>query len=270
MHTFHIQPDFDKLRTNFKHLTDQQFEDQTESYTANGNIVISEIMEEAEGVKVESSFRDLIEKHDLVAHQDNLFYLTILHHEAMEERYQTIHFDYISKKRVKELAELLLLIKETPDHKPINISASTLTDKVSIKDQYLSRWIVKLIAEAVERQELPLGIASTSIEQLFGTDAPFQNQNLDTDRLRQATNCRIVKPTKATKKLLAKFCLSLHPYLQEHTHLRAEEGITFSDAQLNFYYDFLNIFHLLDIDRITSEPQDYMRSLLRNYLNSRI
>jgi hypothetical protein len=95
---------------------------------------------------------------------------------------------------------------------------------------------------------------------------PFQNEPIDIERIKQYANLKLVNPKNRLKKGMATISFAVYSYLEGETELKASEGVSFSDRQLNFLFELLELLKQVNRLEIDSDAKDYMRTLLMNFL----
>lgn len=209
--------------------------------------------------QVEDGFRDILCKYDLLEHYNNLLFLALNKKYEIDQISFALEDEYLPQKRVQELAKLVLAFKTTAEGNLISLNLKTGNNDNSpiIKDQKLIGWIGKLLLDAIEEGKEPINLFSL-------TGDTFLRGS--TDQLKEMANKKFKSPYVGRKKYLADFCFYLHPYLVEQTAIRPDVKTLVSDNQINFYFDTLVLFDMLNPKQIDSEPKDYMRTLLKNHI----
>ena len=215
------------------------------------------------------AFKDLLNTYALLEHHDNLLYIVLTTFDDQWTRVQHAYDDYEAKKRARELAQLLLLLQETPPGKMQRVAFKALTKDAKVNDPILINWISEVITDAIINKNYPLGRFGDAVIGLFPHEKPLNEpEDIDVDRLRKVLKTRLINPKNHLKRTEFVICITVYAYLQGNTKLRAEEGVMFTDAQLLFLFDLLVLLQQVDPDKITSEPKDYMRTLLMNFINA--
>lgn len=213
------------------------------------------------------AFKHLLSKYGLEHHYDNLLYLTLTRFDDIWAQIQWAHEDYASKKRARELAQLLLVLQETPAVKLGTIAFKALTADAKVNDPILMEWICKTLLKAIAGKQYPIGQFGDAVHTILGGQQPINEANdIDDDLLREVLKKRLINPKNTIRKGQADLCLVVYGYLQSGTQLKAESDNNFSDAQLNFLFDLLVLLKQINPDTITTEPKDYMRTFLMNFL----
>ena len=206
--------------------------------------------------EVEEGFKAITERFGLTEHHENLFFLALSKRYEMDQVAFVLQDEYLAQKRAQELAKLILAFKVTPQDKLYALQLKTNDTETSpnIKDNALTSWIGKLLLDAIERNQEPIG--------LFGlTGDKFLRGSVE--QLREIASRKIPNPSTGRNKYLADFCLYLYPYLINETDIRPDVSTLFSDNQLKFYFELLALLDMLNPSRIDSYPEDYMRTILK-------
>lgn len=153
----------------------------------------------------------------------------------------------INQKIRKELNEALQLIKSSKKSDiSITIKNKSILNKAEISSQHITEKITKLIAEEYDKKYLLIS-ADKGCYHLYS----WPNPNMPKGR-------------KPKHENLGYFSHMLQSYLQEYTHLKAEEGISISNQQAKFIYSFMDILAIIDIPEGSYEI-DYIRKYLKKY-----
>ncbi|WP_423149204.1 hypothetical protein [Rubrolithibacter danxiaensis] len=282
MDYFVLHPNFEILRSYLGTNTDQQYDAMVREFEAWGNVVQSPSFSTIEKVEqLKEGFRELLSKFNLSCHYENLLYLTLHYYEVIHADYTSALKHHANKEfmleegysewveygeiqRAKELAGLLLFLKRSKAD-DLHIAFQAPKDSVRVKDSILSSWICDTLLDAIENSKSNLD--SLGEKALHMLTSP--NGGIDLARIQEAADAKIKNPKKVVSKLIAKFCLSLLPYLNNETHLKAV-GVKYGDQQLKFLYDLLVLLKLLYVKLFEEQlfkandyhPKDYIRSLL--------
>jgi hypothetical protein len=207
-------------------------------------------------LEIESGFRLICNKYNISEHYDNLMYLSLSMLKEIDELKFHAEDTYAYKKRSKELAQLLLAFKESGERHFTNLMLKTLTSTVKISEPKLMTWICSLIEDSIQNGSVPYHV--------LGLEDMQMNDEV---QLEIKANQRLIIPPVGFKKYYADFCFHLYPYLINETRLRPEANVLLSDAMANFYFDLLVLLEMLNPNEVQSEPQDYIRTILKNRIN---
>jgi len=212
-------------------------------------------------------FATLLTKYGLLDHYQDLLCITLCSFDKVWTEIQHHYDNYDSQHRARELAQLLLFLKETPSHKLDIVTFKSHKGGAKITDLNLANWISETLIEAIEKGKFPLGKFGINVMQMLSDQLPpNENKPIDLDKLSIVKNKRIENWKKHIKSGRFIICLPVYLYLQHETELKAAQGVNFSDAQLNFLFDLLQLLKQIDADKIDSLPKDYMRSGMINLL----
>lgn len=205
----------------------------------------------------------ILDSYDLQDHLNELYFIVIMLDYEYTSIKESLDQDYKDTQISKEVAQFLLTYKSAKPNQTFSLVAKSLTSSASIKDERVAKWMCQLIYEAIESQKFPFDIfGENTLINLFGQD--FHNKPLSIEKLKSTSELNPRKPTY--KKYLAKFCIELRSYLNEHTTLTTPEGVLLANTHANLFFDIFEMLGYLDRMQISSEPKDYIHALLRNHL----
>jgi hypothetical protein len=267
MVTFMLSPDFSVLNRYLTSTSDVDFD------TANPNYQIAQMEYPFEwgvitnAAEFSSAFKDLLSKHAIEGHYDNLLYLVLHRFDVEWTVIQHFYDDYESKKRARQLAQLLILLKETKPGKLNNVTFKPYMGTAKVDDTILNQWISDTLIKAIEQKQYPFGQFGLAVMQMLtGDKGTLTPEAIDTDRLKIVINKRLVHPKNKIRKGQFNLCIFILSYLDGETTFRAEEGVMFSDAQLIFLFELLVLLKQVDENDFESEPKDFMRALMSNFI----
>jgi hypothetical protein len=262
---FNPKPNFQTLSKYFQfqylpEILKQQYSD--------GYPIVIDWYYTEEAVKaIDDGFKAIVTKYGLMEHYDNLLFLCLGKIQEIEAIQYELNFQYAQKKRTKELAGLLLAFVESPLHQYNGILLKTLKDTAKVSDKKLIQWIGNLIENAVKEGKLPLADFEYSIMEAFFEDS-VDGKQLNPLKLKTEASKTIHSPKKQEKVLYADFCFYLYQYLINETVIKANPEALVSDAQLNLYFDLLELFGYINPANIESDNKDYMSALIRNRIKT--
>lgn len=213
-------------------------------------------------------FSALLTKFQLVNHQDNLLYLTLHIYDLVWQGIQLAYDAYEPKRRARELAQLILLLKTTKRGKLDAISFKSLTQTVKVTDHHLNDWISTTLIAALEEKSFKVGEFGVSImEMLTDKGGPFDTEPLNLDKVKKYATMRLVNPKNRIRKGMVSIALMVQSYLQGETQLQADNPSGLSDDQLKFLFELLELLQMVKSIEIDSEPKDYLRTAIQNFLS---
>lgn len=214
-----------------------------------------------------TKLKELLAENGLIDHYDNLLYILYnAYHEVWTGIQQHID-NYESQHRARELARMLLLLKDTPRHKLDIVIFKSYKEISKITDTNLTTWISETLIKAIEQGKFPLNMFGINVMEMLSDQLPPQeNLPINLDKLEAVKKKQFQNWKKHIKTGKFRICLPIFLYLQNETGLKAAEGINFSDAQLEFLFNLLQLLKQIHIDQIQSKPKDYMRSGMVNLL----
>ena len=206
-------------------------------------------------------FTTILNKYNLATHYENLLYISLYLYEKYWDTYASWHQYYDSEKRTVQLAKVVHFLQTISNDKTIDIFFKNGSKKAKVDDKHISNWLKKVILEAVNQANYPLGFGNYSLNTL---------QGLTPNEFEALSKHKPKNPKVDFNNAVALFCLSLYRFINVETVLKASEGTRFSDAQVNFFFDICSLFKMLSTENISSDPKDYMRSILNQYINKKI
>lgn len=263
---FNPKPDFKRLSKYY------QFAEPSETlefqYADGYPIVIDWYFTDEMVEEFEIKFKEIIEKHSLLQYHDDLLFLVLGKIQDVEAVVYELEFQFLQKKRTKELAGFLLSYLEAqPKQANTSVTLKTLTNTAKITDTRLIQWMFDSIVSKFEQGSMKAADFEFNIRERFFNDTP-SGKALSTDKLRIEANSTIISPSRSIKSLQADFCLYMYKYLREETNIIPNQNTLMSDALLYFYFDILELVNYINPDTIESEPKDYVSALLRNRLKN--
>lgn len=229
---------------------------------------IDAVWKEQQRIEVERAFKRLTVKYNIVEHHDTILYICLVESNNAELQLRRKHDTYKSYKRLKELAQLLLLYKPEQKHKPRTITATSLTNTVKLTDEILIEWLGTIVNNAIE--ELQFSVAQFGEEAftlMSNKDGKIIDgkQSLNYHAIEIVAKQHIQKPgIRDRNKYLSSFLFMVFNFLSNETVLTTEPNVKFSDDQLNFLFHVAKLFDWLREDDFESEPKDYIKTLLNN------
>ncbi len=203
--------------------------------------------------QIETGFKSILNKFDLSDHYDNLLYVCLNQLDVIENTLIQIDNDFLYKKRAKEFAQLLLFIEKTETRHYHSISFKSNTQTVKVADKELATWLGETIKTAFRPGNFPFSFLGLEDMRMRSTE-----------ELKNLAGSNIRKPSgKPTRRQLTTFCMLLKAYLEGESELTNVNAL-FTDLELNFYFELLVLFGLLNPEEIDSEPKDYVSTMLRN------
>lgn len=262
MSDFKVALNFDRLKSYFPNITDQQkaLIIKQGGYTINFE---SEYYDEVYP-KLYEGLSKILTRYHLGDHINELYYIIIL----LDNQYQEIayHEDtaYNDDKTAKEVAQFLLTFKNAKPKQAFQLVAKSLTDTAAVKNPDIAKWMCQLVYEAIEARSMPFDLFGEQIYlHLFGMQ-PLDGEPILIERLETASKLSPRKPKFSN--LLFRFCLHMRTYINEETDLKSGDNILLSDIHANLFFDIFEFMGYLNRNNIQSEPKDYMHTLFRNQM----
>ena len=237
----------------------------TKEYSDGIPIVIDWFDTEEKVEKINEAFRSVIEKFDLSNHYDDLLFLCLNKIQEIELIELELIFQSSQQARSKELAKLLLALQDHTHNGNSQIVIKTRKDTVKITDTKLNNWLTKSIVTAVGRGDLSVSDFDLRFKDATIKDSP---DALNNEVLKEILSSPTINLKQQGTSLFVDFCLYLYPYLVNETAIKADKNVLFSDSQLNFYFELLELFGYLSRWNIQAENKDYMSSLLWNRIRA--
>lgn len=262
MSDFKVSLNFDRLKSYFPNITDQQ----KALIIEQGGYTINFESEYHDEVYQELyvGLSEILNRYNLEDHINELYYIIIL----LDNQYQEIRYSsevaYNDDKTAKEVAQFLLTFKNAQPKQAFQLVAKSLTDTGAIKNPDVAKWMCQVIYDALEARNIPFDTFGEQIYlHLFGMN-PLDGEPISMERLETASNLSVRKPKFSN--LLFKFCLHLRTYLNDETELKSGDNVLLSDIHANLFFDAFEFLGYLNRNNIQSEPKDYMHTLFRNQL----
>jgi len=266
MATYHLTPDKRGISIALNYNSIEEFDAEYPGYEVElltNTVEWSPFDNEEE---FEANFKTLLANYQIEDHYDNLMYVVLSVFDAVFTGIQHAHDDYNSKKRARELAQLLLLLKPTQTYKTNSIAFKTPTSDAKINDPILIHWITESLINSIRKfQYSPTQFGDTT-HFMLNPSGQFNDQELDYSVLKEMADKRLINPKNTVKRGHFTICYTVYKYLELATTLTASKGTQFSDTQLTFLFELLQLLKQVHIETITSEPKDYMSSLMYNFI----
>lgn len=221
-----------------------------------------------------NSFETLLNEYSLLKHFDNLLYAGI-----MIQRRALLELDILKLKNNKRLneeekrdTELLSLIKyffTLFDLDNTQIKVIHKHDKkksILIKDNLIVSNFFEVAKKLlIETYDYPI---NENFDMLI--DAPQKLTLKTINHLIKENSKKIKVGRKKENRFLFQTIFKLRTFLQNETQIKAEEIYIISNQQCRFIYDYCIELGILKEDDICSLPEEYIRTLFINEVNSRI
>lgn len=260
--TINLSPNFNKLKFYFRDKSQEEITNATN----NGVSLQYDFIDEIEFNRISNGLLPIFERYQLTEHYNELLYLILRGMAATDEKYNLLIDIYNEKMKVREVAQFLLTIKElkSNDNLQLVLKPST-SSSAAIKNNAIARWMAELIYEQIEKKNFTMEVFGSQLYTLFdvGGNVDF-NAPIDLSKLEALANSRPKNPKPMLKKYNYLSCLSMQPFLDEHTLLKLPDDVKLTDAQANFFFDVLEHIGYINRDNINSEPKDYMHALFAN------
>ena len=258
---FTVNPDFEIIKKYyFKDTDSEEYYNLIADFKSSGSRYDSHIAQDKTEQEKDEFLKDfsvILHKYNLATDYENLLYISLYLYERYWDTYASWHQYYDSEKRAVQLAKLVDFLHSISNDRTIDISFKNGSKKAKLDDKHISNWLKNVILEAVKQADYPLG---------FGDYALNTLQGLTPDGFEALSKQKPKNPKSDFNNAVALFCFSLYRFINVETVLKAGEGTRFSDAQVNFFFEICSLFKMLSSENITSEPKDYMRSILNQYI----
>lgn len=214
-----------------------------------------------------TKFGSIVTSFSLQKHKHNLLLLALNLIEDYDENYHIAKEEHKFALRTKELATLLAVVSKQ------NFGELVINGNIKITDKV----ILERAKDALLRAFTPgaLSISEFDAYPLYfmGSEGSLNNENIEnaTKVKLQALSTRL---NQLEVRMSAELCLGLLPYLNNETNLSRGSNKYFSDQQLKFFYQLLNLLGIWKPSKKMGEspdyePKDLMRRRLENYLKAR-
>ena len=244
------------------------------SFGERGYIQLELALDEEQYQRYYDGLKGVIAKYNLSDFQEELLYIIFREDETLGDnlRNDQQRHDYLEN--TIEVSKFLLAFKNSGDNPSFQIGVKEnvgthlmpINKTHFIKSAQISSWMCQLIWDAIEAGNLPYGLVDEqSTENIFGSayygnQAPIKIENLE-----RGANLENKKFSVYRRKRYVEFCYEIKSFLEEFTSLKTPQGVKITDEQANLFFDVLAVFDYLDIEKIESEPKDYIGSMIRNY-----
>jgi len=211
-------------------------------------------------LRIENGFITICERYDLTALYDDLLLLFLLKYQQINAIVDELEENYKRTLRVKELASLILLVKQTKADKFKSLSIATPFDSVKIHDPALINWISNDIIKTIENKSYLVSLFGLIAEDML-IDKSNGDYKVTIEKLELASKA-FIEPSPKINEQKADFCLNAHKFIITESNIKPDPNVWFSDNLLKFYFEVLVLFGYVNESSIGSEPKDYIRSIL--------
>jgi len=265
---FHIRPNYKLLnKYGYTSLTTKELAD----LEVREERLLYETEFNTENVSPEdflAAFIPLITNYDLIEYIDSILYIVLYEYDKYNAILFHAYETYESKKLSKELAVLLLCLRETPESKLSALKLTTLTSSVKITNKKLVSWIGRLVKQGLENGNFSWGELGEGVYDLMPSDENGISFDapLNYTKLSAIASKSIRNPKTLVKRHLALFLHKMWYFLENETNLTTAGESKYTDRQLNFLFKLGEVLGCLNEEDIESEPKDYIRTLFENYI----
>ena len=268
MPTFTLTPDLRLLNRYLTDSTEEAFDIENLNYEHQPIQIELDWSVFEDEAAFDDRFRKLLNERQLLKHYDNLLYIVLYVYDFVWKEIEIAYEQYDSLKRAKELAKLILLLKNTRLGKLSPISFKSFNDSAKTDDPILNDWISDTLIKALEAKQFPTSSFGTIVLEMLNNEGqPFDEEPVDLDKVKTYAKKRLINPKNRVKKASVTIASVVLIYLNNETELQSSDDTAFSKAQLDFLFDLLQLLKLVDESTIGSNNTDYMRTLLMNYLS---
>ncbi|RZJ52441.1 MAG: hypothetical protein EOO44_11800 [Flavobacterium sp.] len=254
-----IFPDFNKLIDYFNYTPEQ-----IEHLNKNGIVVESEHYNKEYYWYIADEFKKLCLKSSLTEHYDNLLYLVFKFNDHLVGYSELIEQNYEDEKISKEVATFLLAFKTSKPNDDFRISIKSALGTATIRNNAVSKWMAELIYNAVEQNNIPIGIFGEKIGyDIFGEDFA-KGVPLKIERLENASKLKRQKPSVMFDEYLLEFCKYLRIYLESQTHLTRKPNTRLPSLQAEFFFDLFVILGHMTHRKTRRNGIDLVHALFKN------
>jgi len=265
---FQLHPD---LRLLHRHGYSDFSEAQLEKAVAKGvgmELEAQYIIHETQS-QFEHAFDAIISEYGLTSLRDSILYICLVESESAFFELQHIANTFNSKMLAKELAQLLVCLRDTPESHEIALRLTTPTAAVKLTHRKLITWIEKMITEELSSGHFTYHDLGEEAFRLVSDGKTIKfGEPLNYDNLRDISTKFIRSPNRANKKLLIRWLYNVWKVVKSETPLTSPMNVTYTDRQMNFLFELAEIFGWLDRFSFEAEPKDYMHALFAYYTKS--
>lgn len=259
MQDIFIYPDVNNLKQYFDYP--QEKIDQIKNQ---GIRIKTDFYSEEFYAKVIEDFKIIAKQYLVLGHLEELIFLIIYYNEQMVNYSDTLWQNYEDDKISKEVAAFLLAFKKNEIDGDIQLAIKDKDGTHSIKNNAVSKWMCNLIAEAVEKGNMPFDVFGEKIfYDFFGMKMDFNNK-LEIEKLQQASKIKLKTPKVLQQKIIVKFYEYLKPYLEDNTNLITKDKSALTNIQAEFFFDLFHILGLLSFEDAKPTKAKYMRTIIKN------
>jgi len=257
----------DILYPNYYRLQDYYplTQEQIDSFGARGVEISSEHFNIEYYQTLADRFLNIAEECNVAEHFNELMIIMIAYNDKLTGFIDLVWENYNDELKSKELAGFLLAYKTALPNQDFQLTAKPITGSVTVKSPSMAHWMCSLIYDAIEQRKAPFDVFGYKLNyDIFGNDFNT-DKPIDLERLKSVANMKPKNPKTLLKGYYCGFFYHLKPYLIKYTKLTSSSDIFITDAQANFFFKVLELFGYVDKTNITSEPKDYVTTMLRNH-----
>lgn len=206
--------------------------------------------------KLDDGFDQLLKKYILVEHRNHLLYLTSLVQKDMESFYfENDDFEQ-ARQSLKQLITLLKIQQENLN-KTITISINGTMDKDVVKingSLFTNKMLPSIISQYYSVISKPIYNA-----QLYNL---LKDVDLNYQELLDIYENNKPSKRNAYTASLSHNSKTILSYLNNQTQFTTQGHVRISNDQARFIHDYFALFNFIDPEQITSDSEDYIRSLV--------
>ena len=261
-----------KLHPNLEVIKDYLGPWHLKTFKEQGYALLELAFEEEEYQRYARGLIDVIEKYKLSDLKDELLFVIFREDEILNDMLidDKLKYDYIEN--TIDVSKFLLAFKNSKDSPNFQIGVKENTGTRNrpinknyfIKNEEISKWMCQLICDALESGNVPYGLTDP-----LGTEGLFLNinrekQEISIEKLKRGAELQNKSFNVYRRKRYVIFCESIKIFLEEYTPLKSPLGVKQTDAQANFFFDILSVLGYLNVDKINSDPKDFVHTMFRN------
>jgi hypothetical protein len=228
MPTFTISPNERAISVLLNNISESEFNRSNPDYEVKPLELTLEWSVFKDELQIEAKFKTILAKYGVEKHFDNLLYIVLTTFDDIWTNIQQAYDDYESKKRARELAQLLLLLEPSSTFKPNGITFKTPTSDAKISDPTLIKWITETLSNSINNHTYSPGQFGLTTFSMLNPSGQFNRQGLDYDRLRDVAKKRLINPKNSIKKGQFQLCFKVYAYLESETTFKSSTDTLFS------------------------------------------
>lgn len=206
-----------------------------------------------------TQYAELLTTYNLSEHFEHLLFFA----GSIMQGFEEAELDKMNIKTAKEAlknAVLLLKLYEENDFSKLSISVERkgFKEKVTFDQAIFIQAVIQPLVENIIRITHSPAFSPELHEVLKDCKPNYVSFKKALNSIKRSTSPDQYDTT------LSRFCSTVVNYLNHETTLKSKPGTTLSSDQGRFLFQFLKLFSFIDEESISSNPEDYIGSKIRN------